>query len=193
MSDPASLYMTEEEYLRTEELSPVKREYVAGYVYPLHGATLAQAGATSAHGELALAVASALRPFARHHGCKIYQSDMRVSLLTPTGKPSYFYPDVVATCEPMDRKSISTRAPCFIAEILSPGTSHTDLNGKLFTYTQLASLQTYLIINAERRLIRVIERREHGWSERELEGEGEINLPCLGATLTLEEVYDGVL
>lgn len=56
MSDPAYQFMTEKEYLRTEEFSPVKREYVAGFVYPLHGATLAQAGATSAHGELALAI-----------------------------------------------------------------------------------------------------------------------------------------
>ena len=72
VTEPAFQQMTEEEYLRTEEFSRVKREFVAGYVYPLHGETLAQAGATSGHGELALAIAANLRPFARKQGCKIY-------------------------------------------------------------------------------------------------------------------------
>ena len=188
MSTDELQYLTEEEYLRSEATSPVKREYVAGFVYPLHGATLAQAGATSAHGELALAIASTLRPHARAQGCKVYQSDMRVSLLTPTGKPSYFYPDVVATCEPMERGAVRCLAPCFIAEVLSPGTSHTDQTDKLFAYTSLVSLETYLIVNAERRHVRVIERRESSWSERELEGDSQIELPCLNTALTLEQI-----
>jgi len=29
--------MSVEEYLRTEEASPYKHEYVGGYIYPLHG------------------------------------------------------------------------------------------------------------------------------------------------------------
>ncbi|MFK7602681.1 hypothetical protein ACI3L1_10765 [Deinococcus sp. SM5_A1] len=44
MTEPAYQHMTEEEYLASEELSPVKREYVGGYVYALHGETLAQSG-----------------------------------------------------------------------------------------------------------------------------------------------------
>ena len=71
--------MTKEEYFCTEEFSPVKREFVAGYVYPLHGETPAQAGATGGHCELALAIAANLRPFTGKQGCKIYQTDMRVS------------------------------------------------------------------------------------------------------------------
>ena len=41
MSEPAFQRMSVAEYLRTEPESPVKREYVDGFVYPLH----AQAGA----------------------------------------------------------------------------------------------------------------------------------------------------
>ena len=83
VSKPSGLL--EEEYLRIEEFSPVKREFVAGYVYPLHDETLAQAGATSGHGEPALAIAANLRPFARKQGCKIYQADMWVN--TPRPQP----------------------------------------------------------------------------------------------------------
>ncbi len=193
VTEPAFQQMTEEEYLRTEEFSPVKREFVAGYVYPLHGETLAQAGATSGHGELALAIAANLRPFARKQGCKIYQADMRVNTQTPTGKAVYYYPDVTATCEPMGSRATSANAPCFIAEVLSPSTRHTDQTDKLWAYTSLASLQVYLIVEPERRHVRVIERRAEGWSEREVGGDGEISLPCLGASLTLEQIYEGVL
>ena len=45
MSDPALRLLTEEEYLSTEELSPVRRGYVDGVVY-------AQAGAVRKQGQL---------------------------------------------------------------------------------------------------------------------------------------------
>ena len=45
--------MSVEESLRTEETSPYKREYVGGYVYPLHG-TRAQAGTSRGHVRITL-------------------------------------------------------------------------------------------------------------------------------------------
>jgi hypothetical protein len=36
MTDAAPKAMSEAEYLRTEAQSPYKREYVGGFVYPLH-------------------------------------------------------------------------------------------------------------------------------------------------------------
>lgn len=42
MTDAAPKAMSEAEYLRSERESPYKREYVGGFVYPLH----AQAGAS---------------------------------------------------------------------------------------------------------------------------------------------------
>lgn len=185
--------MTEEEYLASEELSPVKREYVGGYVYALHGETLAQAGASSRHGEVALNIAGTLQPLARKRRCKVYASDMRVNCTTPIGKRVYYYPDVVATCEKMDGKAASVSAPSLIAEVLSPRTCHTDLTDKIWAYTSLDSLQTYLIVEPDTRHVRAIERQPDGsWRERELSETGEIELPYLGATLTLDDVCDGV-
>ena len=61
MSAPTFKAMSVEEYLRTEELSPVKREYVGGFVYPLHGQTKAQAGASRTHVAITVNIVSALR------------------------------------------------------------------------------------------------------------------------------------
>lgn len=55
--------MSVEEYLRTEESSPVKREYVHGFVYPL-----AQAGTSDAHALITGNIFAALRPHARKRG-----------------------------------------------------------------------------------------------------------------------------
>ena len=185
--------MSEEEYLRSEELSPIKREYVGGYVYGLHGDTLAQAGATSGQGQLCNNLILALVPNARKRGCSVYQADMRVYIQTPASKPTYYYPDVIATYEPMDKKAIRAQAPNLIVEVLSPRTRHTDLSDKIWAYTSLASLQLYLIVEPDTRLIRVIERSGEGWAERELTETGQIELPFLGIVLTLDDVYDSVL
>ncbi|WP_345459964.1 Uma2 family endonuclease [Deinococcus carri] len=117
--------MTEEEYLRTEPHSPVKREFVDGYVYPLHGPTLAQAGASSGHG-----IGAALLPRARQAGCRVYTSDMRVNATKPTGKRVYSYPDVVVTCEPMPREITFSLEPCLLTEVLIPTGSDSRTSGK---------------------------------------------------------------
>ncbi len=185
--------MTEEEYLASKELSPVKREYVGGYVYALHGDTLAQAGASSRHGKVCVNLILALGPSTKKRRCSIYQSDMRVNCTTPVGKRVYYYPDVVATCEKVDGKAASISAPSLIVEVLSPRTRHTDLTDKIWAYTSLESLRTYLTVEADTRLVRSIEQQLDGsWSERELNDAGEVELPYLSATLTLDEEYDGI-
>ncbi|GBF06452.1 hypothetical protein DAERI_090038 [Deinococcus aerius] len=199
MSDPAFNFwehaqeMTEEEYLRTEPESPVKREFVDGYAYPLHGRTLAQAGASSGHGEIALNIGAALLPQARRSNCRVYVADMRVSAENPTGRRVYYYPDVVGTCEPMELETTLSREPCLLVEVLSPSTGHVDRTDKLWAYTSLPSLQTYLIVDASKRFVRVIRRTADGWEETELRDEGTVPIPCLNTDLTLDDIYAGVL
>ncbi|WP_407572863.1 hypothetical protein [Deinococcus altitudinis] len=41
--------MSVQTYLETEDCSPFRREYVGGFVYPLHGDTADTAGTTTAH------------------------------------------------------------------------------------------------------------------------------------------------
>ncbi|GAA5511641.1 hypothetical protein Dcar01_00353 [Deinococcus carri] len=76
---------------------------------------------------------------------------------------------------------------------ISPSTGDTDRNDKLWAYTSLPSLQTYLLVDATRRFVRIVQRTADGWEEVELAGEGTISIPCLNTLLTLDEVYAGVL
>lgn len=176
--------ISEEDYLLSEETSPVKREYVDGFVYPLH----AQAGATGKHGVIALNLATVLYRPARRKGCQVYASDLRIRV--PNGT-RYYYPDVLVTCENLPDDARYAESPCLIAEVLSESTRDTDRREKLWAYQSLPSVQAYLLIDTDLRAARLFTRSGDGWSEGYWEGEGEMTLPCVDVTLTLDEVYEG--
>ncbi|MBB5295238.1 Uma2 family endonuclease [Deinococcus metallilatus] len=186
MSDPAFQRMSVEEYLRTEPDSPVKREYVNGFVYPLHG----QAGTSDAHDSIVGNIFFRLFPLALAVGCRAYTSDMRVRSADGF---SYFYPDTTVTCEPRQDDARFKVAPCILVEVLSKSTAHNDHNGKYHAYTALPSLQTYLIVEQTERRVYVYQREGPRWTMLEYAGSGQIPLPCLAAELSLDDIYDGVL
>ena len=86
MTDAAPQAMSEAEYLRTERESPYKREYVAGFVYPLH----AHAGVSEPHSLIVMNIAGTLFPHARRQGCRLHAREMRLQV-----KDALFYPDVM--------------------------------------------------------------------------------------------------
>ncbi|WP_420595457.1 Uma2 family endonuclease [Deinococcus sp.] len=185
MTDAAFKAMSVEEYLRTEEASPFKREYVHGFVYPLH----AQAGTTDAHALITGNIFAALRQAARRQGCYVYASDMRVAT---ADRLTYYYPDVLVTCEPREDEARIKVAPCVLVEVLSKSTAHNDHNAKYHAYTALPSLQTYLLVEQAERRVYTYQRGEHGWEMHDYSGSDSIPLACLDAELTLDEIYEDV-
>ena len=186
MSDPAFQRMSVAEYLRSEPDSPVKREYVDGFVYPLH----AQAGASKAHARISGNIYAALHADALRMGCRLYQSDMKLRL---NGSTTFFYPDVLVACGPDNPADDFETEPCLLVEVLSPSTAANDRVGKYGVYTALPSLQTYLMVEQAERRVYAYERRGDAWTLTELKGGGEIALPCLGCCLSLDDVYRAVL
>lgn len=185
MTDAAPRAMSEAEYLRSERESPYKREYVGGFVYPLH----AQAGASGEHGLISTRIVGHLFPDADRLGCRLYQSDMKLYM---SATASYFYPDVMLVCggEPPDR--YFETSPCLLVEVLSGSTAHNDRRHKHAVYTAIPPLQTYLIVSQDERYVVEYQRAEGGWQMREHRGEGQVEIPCLGRFLTLDEMYRGV-
>lgn len=193
MSDPALRKISEEEYLRTEELSPFRREYIDGFVYALHGedSPNAQAGATSRHGLICMNIGSALHRPALRQGCRLYQSDMRVRL-SPPSFTRYSSPDLVLTCDPVDDDATFLSTPCLVVEVLSPSTRDLDRREKLFAYTALPSVQGYLLVDTATRAARLYVRNGEVWDEQYAEEEGELSLPCLNVPLALSDIYEGI-
>lgn len=189
MSEPALQPMSVAEYLRTEPDSPVKREYVDGFVYPLHG----QSGAGKPHVLICGNIYAALHGAARQHGCRLYQSDMKLRINSSNGGTKLFYPDVMAACGPNNVQDDFEIEPCLLIEVLSPSTAANDRLGKFTAYTALPSLQTYLLVEQTERYVHAYQRQGLDWVLSEVRGTGQIDIPCLRRALSLDEVYDGVL
>ncbi len=106
---------------------------------------------------------------------------------------AFYYPDVMLVCDTETGNDLTETAPCLLVEVLSPGTAQIDRVGKWAMYTALPSLQTYLMVHQDERRLVEYTRAEGGWHMREVMQEGGVDVPCLGLTLTLEDVYGGVL
>ncbi len=191
MSAPALKPMSVEEYLRSEEASPFKREYVGGFVYPLHGATRGQAGTTAAHVRVCMNISFALHEAANRAGCLLFQSDMKLRV---QATDNFYYPDVMAVCAPQLPAGDATfvTSPCLLIEVTSRSTAQNDRRAKHAAYTAIPSVQTYLIVEQNTRRVTVYTRAGERWTSADLSDEGEVALPCLGTTLTLAQIYRGM-
>jgi Uma2 family endonuclease len=83
--------------------------------------------------------------------------------------------------------------PCLVVEVTSPSTARADRTDKLDAYRGIASLQAYLVVEqAWRRVVRHWRAATGAWQREELHGDGTIPLPCPEATLTLDQIYEGL-
>ncbi len=81
--------------LASEQDSRCRNEYVDGEVF-------AMSGASDAHGTAARNLAASLRTARRGKPCKPVISAMKVHVEAAN---SFFYPDILVTCDPRDRRS----------------------------------------------------------------------------------------
>jgi Uma2 family endonuclease len=76
-------------------------------------------------------------------------------------------------------------------EVLSPSTKDRDLRWKRAAYTSLASLTHYVVI-AQDAVEVVVFARENGFAEKRLRSPSDsVEVPALGISLPLEEIYRG--
>src|SRR6478735_7870928 len=175
--------MTVEEYLRFDEGSPFKHEYVAGVAY-------AMAGVTLRHNRISLNVATRLDSLAGDGMCQVFVTDVRLR----AADDIYYYPDVMVVCGRTAELDVVVTEPCVVVEVTSPSTARIDRGEKLMAYRAIPSLRAYLIVDHRRRRV---ERHRRGdlaatWTHDEVAGDGSVVVPCLDAELTLDAIYRGV-
>lgn len=182
-------YLTVEEYLASEELSEVKREYLGGDVY-------AMAGASDSHNRIAMSLYGSLGNQLRGKRCEVFGSDMKLRLQMGAPDSTYFYyPDAMIVCDQKGSAKHGWRErPAAILEIISESTRHTDEREKKLAYLQLPSLEAYVRIEQRRPEAIVESRTLEGWKRERITGlEGVIRLPALEIELPLAELYERVI
>jgi Uma2 family endonuclease len=105
---------------------------------------------------------------------------------TQVSATRYRYPDVIVTCEE-DTDEYTVTAPCALFETHLENSAR-----KLEEYLKLPSLERYVMVRQDRRVAMVYKRAPSGWVFEILEGDGVIDIPCLGTSVTLEQVYAGI-
>jgi Uma2 family endonuclease len=172
--------LTEAQYLERERLSETRHEFVDGQIF-------AMAGETKRHEEIVLNIVFALRQKAKALGCRLQTKTIQLRL--PSGR--YRYPDVMLNCLNSDDPRIE-ETPCFLLEVISDSSADTDSHKKLAEYTRIPNVERYVLVEQHSRLAVVYKRQGQQWLVETLEEGGEIDIPCIGATLTMEQIYDGL-
>ena len=173
--------LTVDEYLKLEESSTHRHEFVAGRVYEM-------SGTTARHNQIVLNIVRGLDRLVAGTACRSYIIDLKVR--TPDDR--IYYPDVVVVCVAHAQDAEMFDAPCFIVEVTSPSTRRTDRGEKLESYLKVASLQGYLVVEQDRRHVTQYQRDGTGWKRDEVTGSGAMRIPCADGDLSLDEAYTGI-
>jgi len=174
-----------DDYLQGELQSDIRHEYLASEVY-------AMAGAGEKHNRISLNIAFHLRAASRGKACGVFISDMKLRI---ESSDTFYYPDVLVSCDPADNQPLFKSQPCLLVEVLSPSTEAIDRREKLHAYRKLPSLQHYLLVSQEKRSVQWHQRDAAGqWLVSDLQDSGTLDLACpgLALTLTLDDVYEDV-
>jgi Uma2 family endonuclease len=133
-----NFYISPEEYLEGERVSPIKHEYRRGHVY-------AMTGAKNPHTIISSNLIRLLGNHLLNTPCLVFTCDIKVRLEEAN---CYYYPDVAVTCDERDTSSTEDFIlyPSLIIEVLSPSTASFDRGDKFVDYQTASSLQEYVLI-----------------------------------------------
>lgn len=188
MSAALSLdYVTLEQYIRAEESSQARHEFVAGQIRLM-------AGASPAHTDIVDNLAAACYRALKDFGCRGASSDQRVQV-EETGDT--FYPDYLIKCPPhrfSEKDKLALLNPRVIFEVLSKSTADYDQVVKFDLYSLIPECTDYVLIAQNRVRVVHYQRMPGGpWVvHRHILRSDELIIEELGLKVRISEIYDRV-
>ncbi|HLG17301.1 MAG TPA: Uma2 family endonuclease [Blastocatellia bacterium] len=189
MSAETKRRYTLEEYLNLERESEVRFEFWDGEIFAMSGDTLA-------HETIMGNTYDLFRSGLRRSQCSVFGSNMQIKV---PSAPPYRYADGSVVCGKVEVERFNGNDlllnPILIYEVLSPSTEAYDRGDKLTHYKSIASLREYLLIAQHRpHITQYVRRDDGGWSYTEVNDiDAELHLPSVGLTITLGDIYTGVV
>ncbi len=181
-------FISEEDYLTMEAVSPVKHEYLDGEIFQM-------AGASERHNNIAGNIYGELYNQLKKRPCKVYQNDMRLYV---EKEGIYTYPDVMVVCGKPEIKKYKNLDnilnPVLIVEVLSTSTADYDRGAKFEQYRTIESFKEYLLVSQDTKQITRYTKQTNGsWILMDFIGDKtEIELTSIECSLTMEDIYDKV-
>ncbi|MBC6476167.1 MAG: Uma2 family endonuclease [Hormoscilla sp. GM102CHS1] len=179
-------YISPEEYLESEKISPIKHEYRQGEVY-------AMSGVSKAHDKIAGNLFGLLLNQIRSTGCSVYTPDMKVRV---EAADVFYYPDMKVTCDARDDRNPDEhfiRYPRLIVEVLSPTTQGFDRGEKFANYRLIETLQEYVLISQERMTVECFRLNAEGrWVPYTYRPGEEVHLASVDFRCPIADIYEKV-
>ncbi len=190
MSDAALKRMTADEFLPWREGREGTWELVDGVPrLKFDNGPEMMAGAQRRHVRITVNLLAALVPRLRGGLCIPMSADLAVR----TRYNKVRQPDVTIECGVGDDDDLEAREPTVIFEVLSPSTRGVDLVLKADEYRGLSALRHLVILEAREAKATLWSRADDGWTSETLaELDAVLDLPGVGVSLPLSEIYEGV-
>ena len=178
-----------EEYLKKEEKSVSKHEFLNGIIRPMAGGTLK-------HNKIALQVGAALLDLINesNQNLDVCNSDMKIFI--PSANHGV-YPDAVVVCEVPEywngRNDVILN-PLLIVEVLSSSTEKYDRTDKFMEYKTIPSFKEYVLIKQDSPYVESMYREEPSlWRETIVTDLDEsIFLASIGGAIALKKIYRNI-
>jgi Uma2 family endonuclease len=178
-------WISVDDYLEGELVSPIKHEYLDGIVY-------AMAGSRNVHNSIAVNTIIALGVRLRGRTCRVFNSDTKVRIRLPR-RIRFYYPDASVVCRPNKREESYQDKPVVIAEVISESTRRIDEVEKKEYYSKIPALRVYLLIEQELPAVVAYRRGKDGFQREIYEGlKAVIPLLEIDAELPLAELYEAI-
>src|SRR5438552_14392767 len=174
-----------EDYLAGELVSPIKHEFLGGFVY-------AMAGARNVHNLIATNTLGSLHARLRGKRCRPFNSDTKIRVRLPH-QIRFYYPDVSVICRPNPQSDSFQDEPAALVEVISRSTRRIDEGEKKDAYLTIPSLSVYLLFEQDQPAVVAYRRTPQGFVREVYEGKGAVvPLSEIETDLPLAEIYDGV-
>lgn len=148
---------------------------------------VAMAGGTAAHSRIQRNLAIAIGGRLRGKPCEFHGSDLKLKV---AGRVRY--PDGFVICSPLAPNATVASEPVVIFEILSEGTTGTDLVTKNAEYAATPSVCRYVVLAQDAAGGETYERAGEDWTGHPLRADSILHLPEIGIAVPVAEFYEGV-
>lgn len=169
-----------EDYLKGENSSDMRHEYIYGEVY-------AMAGASVTHNRIINNIGFKIDNHLTNSRCETFTENVKLKADAKT----FYYPDIFVACDQQPESEYYREEPVLIIEVLSPTTERIDRTEKLTVYKNIPSVREYLIVSQEKTLVEVHRKLSDETWQTEIydELDSEIRLDSIDFTLQIDEIY----
>ncbi len=185
MAEPKRVDWSLNDFLAWEDVQSERYEFVGGEPRMM-------TGGTQAHTAICINLTSRLRGKLRGTPCRPGGSDLRVPI-PATGQSRY--PDAQIDCGKFEPASHNASSPTVVFEVLSKSNDLRDQHGRLRDYDSVATIRHYVVIAQSEAVVVIYDRDDAGRlapGAMLTEPAAQLDLPAVGVTLGLDEIYEGL-